>query len=179
MMKRISLTVLFVALLVTYTIGQNYVLSNQSEIKFVTKHLGIFNVDGEFSEFSGKLTRTDNILSGDGKIVVSSIDTGNKSRDKDLRGKKFLDATTFTNITFQVIEAHSEGKHSEMTGTLTIKDKSLDLIFPYELVQTGRGLLIEFETVIDRTDFELYFDSLDGLVGNEVKLDCYLLFEPE
>ena len=66
-----------------------------------------------------------------------------------------------------------------MTGRLTIKEKSLDLTFPYDIVQTGQGVLIEFETVVDRTEFDLYFDSLDGLVGNEVKLYSYLLFEPE
>ncbi len=179
MMNKSPMFLLVLLSITSYVSAQQYTLSNQSEIKFVTKHLGVFNVDGEFSEYSGKLYRKGDTLSGKGSIVVNSIYTGNKARDKDLRSEKFLDVDSFPNIEFLVLTTAIKGKISTMTGKLTIKDKSLDITFPFEIMQTGRGLLIEFETVIDRTDFELYFDSLDGLVGNEVKLYSYLLFEPE
>lgn len=177
-MKRIHLTILLITVLSDYAIGQEYVLSRESEIKFTVKHMGVFNVNGEFTEFSGKLFISEGNLSGEGTIVVNSVDTGNKSRDKDLRGEGFLDISTFPEMKFGVLQTYTQDEKSMMKGVLTIKDKSLDIIFPYEIVPTDRGILIEFETTIDRTDFELNFDSLDGLVGNEVKLYSYLLFEP-
>jgi len=170
---------MFVLAIATLSIGQEYVLSPDSEIKFVAKHLGVFNVKGKFTKVSGKLVLINEGLSGVGTIVVNSIDTGNKSRDKKLISQEFLDAETFPEITFKVVEAFIKDNISMIKGSLCIKEKSFDIIIPYDIVQTGRGVLIEFETVIDRTNFELYFDSLDGLVGNEVKLYSYLLFDSE
>lgn len=160
-------------------IAQTFELSTDSEIKFGAKHLGIFNVSGKFTEFSGNLHIDNGDISGEGIVFTKSINTGNKSRDKNLKSDNFLDVESYPEIQFQVTRSYEKDNATQIEGNLTIKDKSLSINFPYELVQTAQGVLIEFETMVDRTDYELSFDSLDGAVGNEIKLSIYLLFEPE
>ena len=157
--------------------AQQYRLTSESEIKFTARHLGFINVEGRFAEFSGELTLTNDQVTGNGSILVKSLSTNNKKRDKELKSADFLDMEQYPEIIFSGAESYVEDDKTMLRGILTIKDKSQQITFPYELVRTGKGILVDFETIIDRTDWDLHFTSLDGVVGNEVKLYGYLLFE--
>jgi len=176
-MRKLLSIFLLILSIATIAIGQEYVLQPDSEIKFKAKHMGILNVNGRFTEFSGSLILSDDGLKAEGQIMVASVDTNNKTRDKELKSVDFLDSEKYPEIIYRSIRSFTENEKSIIEGELTIKDQARTLAFPYELTKTGKGILIEFETTITRSEFNLEFDSMDGLVGDEVVLKGYLLFE--
>ena len=70
---------------------------------FTVRHLMIYKVQGKFNEYTGTIMYDENDItksSMHGTIQVTSLDTGDEKRDKDLRGAQFLDVERFPNITF-------------------------------------------------------------------------------
>jgi len=104
-----------------------------SSIRFGVQHI-YSTVYGQFDDYSGNIVfdpkkPTDavfNII-----IEVKSINTGIGKRDKHLRSAEFFDANKYPQITFVSSAAkHIEGTNYEISGTLTMKDVSKDIVLP-------------------------------------------------
>jgi polyisoprenoid-binding protein YceI len=98
---------------------------NHSSAQFSVKHLGLSTVRGAFSTVKGTIVLDDKDLaksSVDVTIDVSSVDTRQPDRDKDLKSDKFFDAANYPTITFKStkVEQVAPGK-LKVTGDLTIR----------------------------------------------------------
>src|SRR6056297_2577462 len=75
-----------------------------SKIQFVTTHMKISEVTGQFKEYSG-IIESDKDDFTNAKIQVTipvkSVDTDNEKRDKHLMGEDFFEATTYPEIKFR------------------------------------------------------------------------------
>ena len=81
--------------------------------QFEVRHLGISNVQGEFTKISGTVTIDDSDItksSVDASIDVTSIDTRVSRRDDDLKSDGFFDATKFPTITFKSTKVQKAGE---------------------------------------------------------------------
>jgi len=56
------------------------------------------------------------------ELDTRGIDTGNRRRDKDLRGRRFLATSQWPAITFQASHIQPNETGWTITGTLTVKD---------------------------------------------------------
>lgn len=150
---------------------------NHSTAQFVVRHLGISNVQGDFTKVSGTVVLDDRDISKSSvtaSIDVSSVDTRVTMRDNDLKSANFFDVAKYPTMTFQSTKIWSTGNGAaKMTGNLTIhgvtKEVTFDVSGPTAPMNDGglrRG--VEATTTISRKEFGITADS--GIVGDDVKI---------
>jgi polyisoprenoid-binding protein YceI len=157
-----------------------------TEIIFSYNHLGNSRAYGEFRSFDGEvvLDRDDPSQS---RIAVTidptGIDTGVSIFDTELKGANFFDAATYPEITFvsTAVEPTSDTT-ARVTGDLTIKDSTREVVLDVQLNYLGEHQLADFvpdfanmevagfsaRTTLLRSDFGL--DMFVPMIGDEVEL---------
>jgi polyisoprenoid-binding protein YceI len=156
-----------------------------SNAQFVVRHMGISNVQGEFTKISGTIQLDDADVSKSSvmaTIDIASVDTRVTGRDNDLKSANFFDAAKFPTMTFQStkISKTSDGME-KMTGNLTLhgvtKEVTFDVTGPSKAIQamggTRRGA--SATTKINRQDFGLkYLTGMlpggDQMIGDTVTI---------
>lgn len=107
--------------------------ADHSKVGFSVMLVGVTDVDGRFSEFSGTIMydETDLTKSSVTAIIKSaSINTGSSFRDKDLKAAPFFDIDKFPTIRFQSTAIRKQGNDYVMAGLLTIRDVSKEIQAP-------------------------------------------------
>src|SRR5215831_19186451 len=112
----------------TWTIDPNH-----SSAQFTVRHMMISNVKGTFSKVSGTVQydAADPTKSTvDATIDVSSVDTHQEARDRDLRSANFFDVEKYPTMTFKSKKIESAGSSKlKMTGDLTIHGVTKEVKF--------------------------------------------------
>ena len=155
-----------------------------SNAQFSVRHLGISNVQGEFTKLTGTVQLDDQDISKstvNATIAVNSLDTRVQNRDNDLKSDHFFDVGKFPTITFQSTKIVSTGEGTaKMTGNLTLhgvtKEVTFDVTGPTKVIQvmgTRRGA--SATTKINRQDFGMVFMSNampggDQMIGDMVTI---------
>jgi polyisoprenoid-binding protein YceI len=151
---------------------------NHSTAQFVVRHLGISNVQGDFTKVSGTVVLDDQDISKssvNAYIDVSSVDTRVQARDNDLKSDKFFDVAKYPTMTFISTKIWSTGSGTaKMTGNLTIhgvtKEVTFDVAGPSAPINAMGGLRrgVEATAKISRKDFGITADA--GFVGDEISI---------
>lgn len=109
---------------------------NHTTVGFKTKHMMVTTVHGKFKEWSGQVEGEEGkpetaVVTG--AIKAASIDTGNETRDKDVR-EKVLDAEHYPEITYRSTKVEPVGDHRyRVTGDLTIAGKTRPVILEVDI----------------------------------------------
>lgn len=153
---------------------------SHSSVGFKVKHLMISNVKGNFKSFSGEFEydeKSKKLLSLNGVVDASSIDTDIEKRDDHLRSADFLDVKAYPDITFVLNKISGEKAY----GQLTMHGVTKDIVLEYEvggsIVDPWGNSRFGFalEGKINRKDFGLKWNKIletGGLtVGEVVKFD--------
>ena len=181
-MKTYKLVVLLLLIVSSITFAQtNWSFDkSHSKIGFSVSHLVITDVEGNFSEFDGKI-----ISSGDGfenatvefSAQVASIDTDNEKRDNHLKSDDFFNAEKFPKLSFVSKSFKKvDDKNYKLIGDLTIRDVTkeveLDVVHNGTVKDpwgnTKAGFKLEGE--INRFDYNLKWSKTletGGLVVGE------------
>jgi polyisoprenoid-binding protein YceI len=156
-----------------------------SNAQFSVRHLGISNVQGEFTKVSGTVQLDDQDISKstvNATIDVSSVDTRVQRRDDDLKSDHFFDIAKYPTITFQSTRIVSTGDGAaKMTGNLTIhgvtKEVTFDVTGPTKPIQVMNGTRrgASATTKINRQDFGIVYmtNTLPGgdeMIGDTVTI---------
>lgn len=151
---------------------------NHSTAQFVVRHLGISNVQGDFTKVSGTVVLDDEDISKstvNAAIDVSSVDTRVQSRDNDLKSPNFFDVAKYPTMTFTSTKIWSTGNGTaKMTGNLTIhgitKEVTFDVTGPTAPINAMGGMRrgVEATMKISRKDFGITADA--GFVGDEISI---------
>ena len=155
-----------------------------SNAQFTIRHLGISNVQGEFTKITGTVVIDDTDISKssvNATIDVNSVDTRVSGRDADLKSEHFFDAAKYPTMTFQSTKIWKTGDGTaKMTGNLTIHGVTKEVTFdvtgptkPIQVMGTRRGA--SATTKINRQDFGLkyYTNTLPGgdeMIGDTVTI---------
>jgi polyisoprenoid-binding protein YceI len=156
---------------------------NHSYVGFTVRHLGVSNVKGKFTRFSGHIMLNETDVTQSVvtmTIEAGSVDTSNERRDNHLRSGDFFEAETYPNLTFvsRRIEQTEDGL--VLIGDLTIRDVTREVGIPFELVgpvtmQSGRKRLgAEGSLRVNRFDYGLQWNRLQEavqVVGDEVRIE--------
>ena len=157
-----------------------------SAAQFSVRHMAISTVRGAFSKVNGTIVIDDQDITKstvDVAIDVSTVDTREPARDKDLRSDHFFDVEHFPTMTFKSkkVEQVSPGK-LRVTGDLTIrgttKEVVLDVEGPTAPVKDPWGnqrAAANASTKINRQDFGVKWNAtLDNggvVVGDDVNIN--------
>jgi polyisoprenoid-binding protein YceI len=137
------------------TLAGEWVLDpGRSSIRLKTRAFGL-PVNGVFSEVGGYGTvSADGEVSGTIAVAVASIDTGNSKRDTHLRSAEIFDSGNYPHITFTVDGIRPSGQGVAVTGTLTVRDRTLPLSFDASVSAGGNEeIWLDAVTRVSRADF--------------------------
>jgi len=158
---------------------------NHTNAQFTVRHLGISNVQGDFTKITGTVTLDDQDpanSSVDVTIDANSIDTRVAMRDNDLKSEHFLDVAMYPTITFKSTKVEKTGDGYKVTGNLTIRGVTKEVVLNVGALSAARkdpmsrtgGLRrgAAASLTINRQDFGVAADP--GMVGDELALqiDC-------
>lgn len=151
---------------------------NHSTAQFVVRHLGISNVQGDFTKVAGTVVVDESDISKssvNATIDTSSVDTRVTMRDNDIKSDKFFDVAKYPAMTFQSTKVWKTGDGTaKMTGNLMLhgvtKEVTFDVSGPTAPIPDRGGLRrgVEATTKIDRRDFGITADP--GIVGYDISI---------
>lgn len=133
--------------------------------------------------FAGRFQRFDARISFDGndlaaasfqvEVDLASADTGNEDYDSTVVGPEFFDVARFPKARFATTAFRKTGDRSyEADATLTLRDRSQPLVFPFTFVRDGAGARLTATVVLKRLDYDVgtgdWTDT--GLIANEVEV---------
>jgi polyisoprenoid-binding protein YceI len=154
-----------------------------SEVGFVARHLMVSKVRGKFTQFEGTITIGENPLDSKAEVSIdaASIYTGDETRDAHLRSPDFLDVEQYPKLTFVSRTVEPAGDRYAVTGDLTIKDVTREVVLDVEFNGAGPGMQpnetragFSATTEINRKDFGLTWNmAVEGgglIVGDKVQI---------
>jgi polyisoprenoid-binding protein YceI len=139
-----------------------------STIGFVARHLMVSKVRGRFTSFEAQVVTAPNPLDSyaTATIDLSSVDTGNETRDNDLRSQNFFDVATHPKMTYRSTGIRYEGGEIFMVdGELTIRGVTRPVTLAVEVNGFGAdpfgGTRAGFSAMgeINRMDFGVSFNA--------------------
>lgn len=145
--------------------------SGHSTAGFSVKHLMVSTVRGTLGpikgtiEYDGKSVET---LKVDASIDVTALNTGNASRDRDLKAEGFFDVTKFPTATFKSKRVEAAGAGTfRLIGDLTIhgmtREVTLTVDGPSPAVKAqngGQKIGASATTTLNRRDFGLEYNNM-------------------
>lgn len=132
---------------------------DKSSIKFSIGHAGM-TANGIFEKFEVEKLVFDpnNLQSAHLKATINSasIDTGIGLRDKELRGKSYLNVEQFPDIKFESYQVEKiDAKNYKAIGTLTIRGVSRQIELPFEYTEQLNESIYKAEFEINRRDYQV------------------------
>jgi len=156
-MKKIML--LTMLLVVKMASAQYKPVDKESVLKFKIQNFG-FDVTGMFSGMRGNIHFDPQNLANDTfdvSVDAATVNTNNDLRDSHLRGDGYFDVKNYPVIRFvsgKVRATNKKGVYLLM-GTLTIKDKSKSLSFPFTASSVNNAIVFKGNFRINRKDFDI------------------------
>jgi len=155
-----------------------------SNAGFSVKHMMVSTVRGTLGPIKGTIDYDGTSLASlkaDISIDVSQINTGNSSRDGDLKSANFFDVAKYPTATFKSKRAEAAGQgRFKLIGDLTMhgvtKEVTLNVEGPSAAIKTQQGgqkVGASATTTLNRRDFGLQYNSLieaGPVVGDEIQV---------
>jgi polyisoprenoid-binding protein YceI len=174
-MKRIALALALATGLSAQAIEYNQVQADKSSVAFVYQQMGV-SVDGRFKKFSSQLS-FDPARPAASKatfdVDLASVDTGAPEGDEEVAGKQWFNTKAFPTARFISSSVKQlGGNRYEVTGQLSIKGKTQDVVVPATFSAQGNTGVFEGAFTIRRADFSIGEGSWAkfDIVANDVRI---------
>ncbi|GAA4880755.1 YceI family protein [Pseudonocardia benzenivorans] len=128
--------------------GRHRIAPTRSTLAFRVREFGMVTVTGTFAVLDGEAVVTDGVARVRVVADAGSFTTGNRRRDADVRGHRFLDAATFPELTWTGELADGT---TTAPGTLRVRDVETPTAVEVAAVESGRGVTgVRARMVVDR-----------------------------
>ncbi len=162
-----------------------------SYVEFQIKYMGYAKMKGRFADFSGMIyydEKKPETMSVSIGIKTESIDTDLEFRDNDLKSDNWFDAVKYPMITFSSKQVKKTSSGFEMTGDLTMKGITKEIVLKLDPpvgvmkdVREDKQIIFTGTTSLDRTVFGVEGKNWSGVkegitaVANEVTIEFSIL----
>jgi polyisoprenoid-binding protein YceI len=153
-----------------------------SHIGFMARHMVVSKVRGHFEKFAGQIVTAADPLQSSATLTVdmNSVNTGNQTRDDDLRSDNFFAAATHPVMSFRSTGIRRDGEDFIVDGELTVRGTTRPVSLKLEVngfatdpadgsIRAGFSVTGE----INRMDFGVCFNVPigGGLASDKVRID--------
>lgn len=145
-------------------IADNYKISFESK-----------DPSGTFDKMDGTITFDESSLSTasfDLVFPISSLNTGNKMRDKKAQTKEWFDAASFPTATFKSTGVVKTEKGYNVNGTMTMKGVSKTIMIPMLSKSSDNGTILYGGFGLNRIDFKV--GKSNGTVPDVMNVKFYI-----
>ena len=160
----------------TYTIDPVH-----SYVGFTIRHL-VSNFSSSFTKVSGSVSydpAAPEASKVEATIAIDSVATSNEKRDNHIKSPDFFDAAKFPTATFKSKSWKKTGENTfDVTGDLTIKDVTKEVVLKTTLVGSGPGMGgatltgWEAKTSLKKSEFGLAGPAmLSKVLGDDVAIN--------
>ena len=106
-----------------------------SHIGFVGRHMIVSKVRGRFEKFAGQIVTAEDPLRSSATLTVemNSVNTGNQTRDDDLRSDNFFAAATYPVMTYRSTGIRRHGQDLVVDGELTVRGTTRPVALTVEI----------------------------------------------
>ncbi len=147
---------------IAFTMNAQNLELNESTLNWTGKAaFNNYSLSGTLQTKSGNIDLDDaTIKTLSITINMKSLNHDNKDLKKHLRSSDFFDIKTYNTATFTLIEPAiiTENK-ATIKGMMTIKGVSKTETLIVNVMTSETETVLEFETVLDRTDYNVNFNS--------------------
>jgi polyisoprenoid-binding protein YceI len=155
-----------------------------SEVDFSILHMSLSHVHGRFGNLGGAITWNESDISKSSvniTIDVQTVDTGNSSRDNDLKSDNYFNVAQFPTATYVSTSVAKTANGLTINGNLTVhgvtKPVTLEVEGPTGPIpgmdhRPHAGF--SATTTIKRSDFDIAPNMPVAMLGNDVKLSIDL-----
>lgn len=131
---------------------------DMSQVTFTSKQMGV-PVEGTFKKFSAQLN-FDPAKPETGKAQVeidtASVDAGSTEANEEVVGKNWFNVRQFPAAKFVSTSVKPAGNNRyDVTGKLTIRDKTRDVTIPFTLTPQGNTAQFQGSFAIKRLDYDI------------------------
>jgi polyisoprenoid-binding protein YceI len=146
-------------LLATSGAAAQGVLIDKSEIRFVSKQMGV-NVEGRFRKWKARVDWKPEDLArsrADFEIDLASIDLASEESETEIRRPRWFDTGKFPRATFASSSMKSlGGDRYEIVGKLTLKGTARDVTIPVQMRKDASGNAVaEGQFTLKRLEFSI------------------------
>jgi polyisoprenoid-binding protein YceI len=155
-----------------------------SEVEFSILHMSLSKVHGRFGNLGGQITWNDADITKSTvnmTIDVTTVDTGNESRDADLKSAGYFDVAQFPTATFVSTSVAKTASGLAVSGNLTLHGVTKPVVLQVEgpagpLKGMGGKMHAGFSatTTIKRTDFGIAPKAPGAVLGDDIPLSIEL-----
>ncbi len=168
---------LFLTMIFSVSFASTNILisSKNSLVKFNVDHIRKHTVHGEFKDFNGVIEiRNNQFIKAEGKIIVKSIDTKNKIRNKYLVSKSFFNTPKFPFISFYSDSFITSGNQVISNGVLNMfgVSNNIALILTHDKINNR----LITQTSLNRFDYNLKRHK--RMIGSTVNILLDFSLEP-
>ena len=161
------------------------VLIDKSEIRFVSKQLGV-NVEGRFRKWKANIAfdpRDPGHSRADLEIDLGSIDLASEESETEVKGRVWFDTAKFPVAKFASSAIRQTGPDRyEIDGALTIKGVTKEAVIPIALKKDGSGNSVaEGSFTVKRLDFRVGAEGEwadPSTVANDVTVRVRMVLPP-
>lgn len=142
--------------------------------QFDIRHLDFSTLHGQFNQTRGTITmdREKGLGSVEATIDVNSLDTGNATRDKDLKSALFFDADKYPTMTYKSTKVLFEGKDkATVEGNLTLHGVTQPVTLHVTRIHCGISPILKKDVC--------GFDAVGELKRSEFGMKAYLPVIPD
>lgn len=175
-MKLVSM--LFLCLCSIGTITFSSQPTKEGKVTFYIKK-GFSTIEGEFREMDYKITlEPSGTGTIEGTVDISSVSTGNTTRDKHLQNQTWFDAANYPKVRLRSRKVVKKNKE-EYTGTfeVTIKGKTEVQEIPFHIIEDGALRILKTTFHLSKATFDIGGGMVDLLVGDKVTVEVQLPFK--
>ena len=166
-------------------VGEFSINKEKTVMAFSVRQMMVKKINGKFMSFDGAFRldrqgRLDNITA---VMDVSSVKTDSTSTDENISGPMFFDAEKYPVIRFVSKEIIETGSGYKVTGGLTIKGVTREVILTGKLVEKSvigghKVVALDASGEFNRKDFNVSFGGpfdFGGLIVSDiVKISAYI-----
>jgi len=169
---------------IKYVPGKYEIDNAHSRVSFTIPHFVISLVEGRFDDVKGDFTLGEPFSASQANVTVqmTSVDTGIKERDDDLRSKNFFEVSKYPVMTFVAKSFRGTPDSCKVIGALTIKDVTKEVTFDGKYTGMmidpwgNQRVAIQLTGVVNRRDFHVdYSEPLDigPGIGDDVTIRIF------
>ncbi|WP_448518523.1 YceI family protein [Rhodoflexus sp.] len=171
MMQQLMLLLPLVGLIAAHAFAQSDAPKIKTDVSFTIKNAGI-NVEGTFDEVSTTLRWDEQAPENTtitARVVVSSINTNIRARDRHLLREDYFHAAQYPDIRIYSRSIKRKDKQNwEGEFDLTMRGITKKLTIPFSYQKTAQGGIFSAQFSLNRLDFQVGKSS--WIMGDEVKV---------
>ncbi|WKN42599.1 YceI family protein [Tunicatimonas pelagia] len=168
MKKQLFFLLLILPTAFAFPIWNTWSISDDYEVRFSGS-----GAEGTFRGLTGTVVFNPDQLGQaqfDVSVDATTIDTGNKTKDKHARGKDWFDVEQYPEIKFRSSQITKVGEQYQMTGTLTLHGTEKEITFPFTFTENGSSGLFEGSFTVDREEYGIEGPFISFMVGDDFEV---------